>query len=126
MTQTSSTIPSGKTTPAGYPSRAVPSTAGSSLSTLMMASKNRNAMTRPLTTRPAQRAGFETGAAYVADMTTSPLPGSPPPYLVLSRTSSRGADQGYGSISIRAGSATRGPIALTQMNSQRGPKRTRS
>ena len=33
----------------------------------------------------------------------------------LSRTSSSGADHGYGSISISAGSATRGPIPLGQI-----------
>ena len=42
------------------------------------------------------------------------------------RTSSSGAAHGYGSISISPGSATRGPIPLGQMNSQSGPKRTRS
>jgi glucose/arabinose dehydrogenase len=44
----------------------------------------------------------------------------------LRRTSSSGADQGYGSIASSAGSATRGPIALGQMYSQIGPNRTRS
>ena len=47
-------------------------------------------------------------------------------YRGFSRTSSSGADHGYGSISISAGSATRGPMPLGQMNSQSGPKRTRS
>jgi hypothetical protein len=47
-------------------------------------------------------------------------------YLVLSVTSSSGADHGYGSIFSRAGSPTRGPMALGQMYSQIGPNRTRS
>ena len=38
-------------------------------------------------------------------------------HFPFSRTSSSGAAHGYGSISIRPGSATRGPIPLTQMNS---------
>src|SRR5207247_70465 len=38
-------------------------------------------------------------------------------HFALSRTSSSGADHGYGSMSISAGSATRGPIPLGQMNS---------
>ena len=42
---------------------------------------------------------------------------SPLPYFPFSRTSSSGAAHGYGSISISPGSATRGPIPLTQMNS---------
>ena len=44
----------------------------------------------------------------------------------LRRTSSRGADHGYGLISISAGSATRGPTPLGQMYSKIGPYRTRS
>ena len=40
-----------------------------------------------------------------------------PRHFPFSRTSSSGAAHGYGSISISPGSATRGPIPLTQMNS---------
>ena len=39
----------------------------------------------------------------------------------LRRTSSRGADHGYGLISISAGSATRGPTPLGHMYSKIGP-----
>ena len=38
-------------------------------------------------------------------------------HCFFSRTSSRGADHGYGLISITAGSATRGPMPLGQMYS---------
>src|SRR5436309_9829565 len=49
-----------------------------------------------------------------------------PSHFFFSRTSSSGADHGYGLISISAGSSTRGPIALGQMNSNMGPNLTRS
>jgi len=49
-----------------------------------------------------------------------------PAHFPFSRTSSSGAGHGYGSISMRPGSATRGPIPLAQMNSWSGPNRTRS
>jgi hypothetical protein len=38
-------------------------------------------------------------------------------HCFFSRTSSRGADHGYGLISMSAGSATRGPMPLGQMYS---------
>ena len=50
-----------------------------------------------------------------------PAPGVAPAaethWRALSRTSSRGAAHGYGSMSISPGSATRGPIPLGQTNS---------
>src|SRR5262245_46081671 len=61
---------------------------------------------------------------------TSPIDSCPGPpwtfYFFLRRTSSSGAAQGYGLMSISAGSSTRGPTPLGQMYSQIGPKRTRS
>jgi hypothetical protein len=42
-------------------------------------------------------------------------------HCFFKRTSSSGADQGYGLISIRPGSATRGPTPLGQMYSKIGP-----
>src|SRR5262249_21268563 len=49
-----------------------------------------------------------------------------PPHSSLRRTSSRGADPGYGLISSRPASSTRGPMPLGQMDSQIGPNMTRS
>src|SRR5713226_1863177 len=65
--QINTMIPRGTTTLAGYPSRAVPSTAGAALITLMPPSKSMNAMTSPLIIRPAHSFVFEVGADCVAD-----------------------------------------------------------
>src|SRR5438477_7309975 len=48
------------------------------------------------------------------------------PQRFLRRTSSSGADHGYGSMSISAGSSTRGPMPLGQMYWKIGAIRTRS
>ena len=59
---------------------------------------------------------------FVIDLPRS----DPEPQRFLSRTSSSGADHGYGSISMSAGSSTRGPMPLGQMYWKIGAMRTRS
>src|SRR5213594_3617626 len=66
------------------------------------------------------------GAGPTEARVASPKFHRSPSHFFFSRTSSRGADHGYGLISISAGSSTRGPIALGQLNSKMGPNLTRS
>src|SRR5437016_8500627 len=67
----SKTIPMGKTRLTGYPSRAVPSTAGGSFLSFTALSNNKNNTTRALILRPAQCFFCEAGAVGLADCMNS-------------------------------------------------------
>ena len=72
---------------------------------------------------PSAPAPLRTARSHPTRSSPSPPRRSPfrnsdgPLHFPFSRTSSSGAAHGYGSISMSPGSATRGPIPLTQMNS---------